>query len=145
MRDIFLLLDGDCFFQLSPKLYNFKFIVIKPGYYFGGLDIIGSILNVQDEYEEGWFFDEWMEDVERLTRQFNVSTGDTKVEMLTLSIKTIWSMKTEFFDSYEKFINLEDKREMINRCHSLKIKATERAEKKFNNADKTKSDDDDDD
>ena len=64
-----------------------------------------------------------MEDVEKLTRQFNVETGSKRVEVLTLSIKTIWSMKTEFFVAYSKFINLEEKRELLDRCHKLKYKA----------------------
>ena len=83
----------------------------------------GSILRYQHEYKEGWFFEEWMEDVEKLTRQFNVETGSKRVEVLTLSIKTIWSMKTEFFVAYSKFINLEEKRELLDRCHKLKYKA----------------------
>jgi uncharacterized protein YktA (UPF0223 family) len=43
----------------------------------------------------------------------------------------MWELKTAFFEVYEKFINMKDKREMLNRCHSLKLKATQKAEEKI--------------
>ena len=130
VREMFMLVDGECFFQLSRNMQNFKFVHIKKGIYFGALDIVGSIQYLEHEYEEAYFEEEWMEDVERLTRQFNCYNGSERAELLTFSIQDLWELKTAFFEVYEKFINMKDKREMLNRCHSLKLKATHKVEEK---------------
>ena len=85
-----------------------------------------------------------MEDVERLTRQFNVFTGAEKTEMLTLSIQDIWLLKTEYFEAYNKFINFDEKLDMLKRCHNLKLKARNLQENKLNNNKITVENSDDD-
>lgn len=107
-------------------MQNFKYIKIHQGYYFGAIDIVGSILSLQDEYEEGWFLDEWYEEFERIDRQFNVWTGAKQVDLLTLSLKHVWDMKTEFNEEYLLFVNLDDKKKLLTRCHSLKRKAIDK-------------------
>ena len=144
VREMFFLSEGACYFQLSSNLFNFKFVKINKGYYFGNIDIVGSIYSLSDEYEEGFFEEEWMEDVERLTRQFNVFTGAEKTEMLTLSIQDIWLLKTEYFEAYNKFINFDEKLDMLKRCHNLKLKARNLQENKLNNNKITVENSDDD-
>ena len=38
-------------------------------------------------------------------------------------------MKTEFFEEYQHFINIDEKKDLLNRCHLMKIKAIEDKEK----------------
>ena len=76
------------------------------------------------------FLEMWHDYSERLTRQFTAVTGSQNVDILTLSISNVWNMKTEFYDEYQKFVNVEEKRLLLNRCHSLKLKAIEYKEKK---------------
>ena len=83
VREMYMLVQGDCYFQLSRNLQNFKFIKISEGIHFGTLDIVGSIQYLEHEYEEAYFEEEWMEDVERLKRQFNCFNGSERAEMLT--------------------------------------------------------------
>ena len=78
--------------------------------------------------------DEWFEDVELIEHQFNVSTGSTKADLLTLDLEHIWKMKTEFNDEYDKFINVDEKRILLQRCHSMKIKAIDHQQKELKKA-----------
>ena len=70
---------GECGLVL-PRHSNIKYIDIKPGNFFGILDIVGSMLtNESDE------FDNWITYKEKLKRQFTAQ-AQTDTELLILSI-----------------------------------------------------------
>ena len=81
-------------------MHEFQYIKISKGHYFGVIDIIGSILSFEVDCECGEFMETWYENVEHLTRQFNLATGAVQAELLTLSIEQVWKMKSEYFDQY---------------------------------------------
>ena len=46
--------------------------------------------------------------------------------MMTFKIEHLWKMKAEFFEDYLKILNVEQNKELLNRCHRLKLKAIEK-------------------
>ena len=50
---------------------------------------------------------------------------------MTIPVKELWNMKTEFYEQYLKSINIEEKKALLARCHSLKLKAIKKMEKEM--------------
>jgi hypothetical protein len=128
VREIFFLMNGNCFFQLSMKMpssetwwdqvkYAFRYIQIEKGLYFGVIDIIGSIMKMFLDDPDGDYFEKWYDEVERLFHQFNVTTGPQTTDLLSLSIHTLWKMRTEFFEEYQMMFNIDRMRGLLHRCH----------------------------
>ena len=93
---IYFIKEGNCGFVL-PSHSNAKYIDIGKGSHFGVHDIIGYIYQSEDEID----FENWINQKERLTRQFTVMS-ETKSQLYSLSIVDLNRMKLEFLDSFEE-------------------------------------------
>ena len=103
---IYFLKVGDCGFVLSKKYNQAKYIDIPNGCTFGIMDIIGSILLLDDDVDADSFsekYENWIHLKSRLKRQFSVKTQE-KCELLTLKIEDLQRMKFEFCESYESLL-----------------------------------------
>lgn len=127
---IYFLKEGSCGFVLSKKYNQAKYIDIPPGCTFGIIDIIGSILLMDEGEVDGDSFQEkyenWIYLKGRLKRQFSVKTQDN-CELMTLSVEDLQRMKFEFCESYESLMSSAFFR--LTRASKLKINATKYCDK----------------
>lgn len=117
---IYFLLNGDAGFVLSASLRSFKYIDVNHGCHFGIIDVIGSLLDLEKTADLKYCFNNWNNYVDRLHRQFTVSTI-SGAEMLTLPIEEVWNLRTEFIQEYDDFMH--DAFGRLDQCHRLKLKA----------------------
>lgn len=111
---MYFMKDGNCGMVL-PRHSNIKYIDIRPGNFFGIIDIVGSMLSIEATQMENW-----IEYKEKLKRQFTAQAhGQT--ELLNLSIEDLNRMQREFSDSYEELFNCAYSR--LNRAHKIKLLA----------------------
>ena len=59
---------------LSPKYDNIKYIDYYEGCQFGAIDIVGSILGLEEDVDFEYCFENWLLFKDRLKRQFSVRT-----------------------------------------------------------------------
>jgi hypothetical protein len=111
---MYFMMHGECGFVL-PRHSNIKYIEIKPGNFFGIIDIVGSMLSIEAED-----FDNWSHYKEKLKRQFTIQTQE-KTELMSLSIDDLNNMEKEFTESYEDLFNCAYTR--LNRAHKIKLLA----------------------
>lgn len=68
VQRIYFLLEGDAGFVLSASMRNFKFIDINKGCHFGIIDVIGSLLALDQGHDLEYCINNWMSYSERLYR-----------------------------------------------------------------------------
>jgi CRP-like cAMP-binding protein len=111
---MYFMKHGECGFVL-PRHSNIKYIEIKPGNFFGIIDIVGSMLSIEAED-----FDNWCHYKEKLKRQFTIQTQE-KTELMSLNLDDLNNMSKEFTESYEDLLNCAYTR--LNRAHKIKLLA----------------------
>jgi len=88
--------SGSCGFVLS-QYNNIKYVNIDPGMHFGIIDIISCLIEKDMKIDE--IIEDWIARKDILKRQFTVRT-DEETQLMTLSIKSLNSMKFEFQETY---------------------------------------------
>ena len=111
---------------LSPKYKNNKYVDFYEGCQFGAIDIVGSILGLEEDVDFEYAFENWILYKDRLKRQFSVRT-QTEVEALTLSIQDLACMRSEFIEAYESI--MKNAFERLDKSHRLKLAAIKYCEK----------------
>ena len=105
--------------MLSPKYASLKFIDFPEGCDFGVIDILGSIMALEDVDHES-ALENWILYKDKLKRQFTVQT-QSECELLSLTIQDLMNMRTEFLEAYEALLSNSFVR--LDRAMRLKMHA----------------------
>jgi hypothetical protein len=90
MSSILFLCSGSCSFVL-PKNYNFKYIDLQKGCYFGLIDIIGSVFKLGQKED----LDEWIKYKDQLVRLFTCMAS-TDCHIYGFKINNLQKMRYEY-------------------------------------------------
>lgn len=127
VSSIYFLRAGNAGFVLSPKYCSIKFIDFPEGCVFGVIDIVGSLMSIDQEgfdYESA--LENWVQHKDKLKRQFSVHTQQ-ECELLSLSIQDLYCMRSEFLEAYEALMNNSFFR--LDRALRLKMQAMKYCDK----------------
>lgn len=125
ISQIYFLFKGKACFVL-PQFKNVDYIVVGIGDQFGIIDIFGS--SVVKNFE----FDQWTLRKDLLQRQFTVMAKQQS-EVLCLSIADLSRMRKEFFDCYDELF--KDCSNRLRRAWKLKLRAMKSIRKQIRKAD----------
>ena len=117
-----------------PQYLDTQYIQICIGEEFGIVDIMAS--SVRHSFD----FEKWIQNKQKLQRQFTVMSLSSGTEVLSLSIKDLHNMKKEFCDCYDELFNFDVNKILLERALKLQFRAIKSCKKQIRDHYKVEND-----